>query len=68
MELISLKCSHPKCSNVLVLELLEKGESARFKKIGGKAPGGEDIVVLACPSGHQFNVSFASLHRTSFQS
>lgn len=68
MELISLKCPHRDCTNVVVLELLEKGESARFKKIGGKAPGGEDIVVLACPSSHHFNVSFASLHRTSFQS
>ena len=67
MELISLKCPHPNCTNVLVLELLGKGESARFKKIGGKAPGGEDVAVLACPSGHHFHVSFGSIHRTSFQ-
>ncbi len=68
MELISLKCPYPNCTNVMILELLEKNESARFKKMGNKVPGGyEDVIMLACPSNHQFNVSLASIHRTSFQ-
>ncbi len=66
MDLISLKCPYPECTNVMVLELPEKGEAARFKKMGGKAPGYEDIVVLECPSGHNFKISFASIHRSSF--
>ena len=67
MELISLKCPHRDCTNVLVLELLEEGEHARFKKMGNKVSGYEDVILLACPSGHHFHISFASVHRTSFQ-
>ncbi len=67
MELISLKCPYPNCHDVVVLELLNEGEHARFKKAGSKTPGAEDTVLVACPHNHTFNVSFRSIHRTSFQ-
>ena len=67
VELLSLKCPYPNCTSVVVLELLEEGESARFFKVGRKVSGQADLVTIDCPEGHNFKVAFRSIHRTQFQ-
>lgn len=72
MELITTKCPVDDCTNVIVLEILERGEGARFEGAhvrrlpGPRGPTTIDVVRMSCPDGHDFKVAFRSLHQTRF--